>query len=576
MMRKIILITFSCFFLLNCNEDYLEKEPLSEVTPNNFFKKSSDLELYTNSFYRMFPSTEIYSGDYHSDNIVGNTISDLVNGTRTTPTTGGGWNWEYLRSINFFLDNYEKVDDANAKKHYSGVAKFFRAYFYFDKVKRFGDVPYYDKIIEPNDEEALSKTRDNRTFVIDKTLEDLDYAIDNMDDDLKVYRVTKWTALALKSRIALYEGTWMKYRGKSGYEKYLEIAYKAAEDLMNNSPYSVYSTGNPDMDYLNLFASHNAISDEIILAREFNTELNVDHNVNYYTVTSSYGQPSMPKDMVNSYLMKDGTRFTDKSDYNKIEYFDETQNRDPRLSQTIRTPGYTRIGSSIVEATNFAAATTGYQLIKYVTESKYDTNDESITDLPLFRFAEVLLNYAEAKAELGILTQEDLNKSINLLRDRVNMPSLNFNEANNNPDNFLANQYVNVSNNNKGVILEIRRERRIELYMENLRWDDIVRWKEGQKLTQTFQGMYLPRLGKYDLDHNGSIDIEIYEDKPSSNTQGVVYLKLNDDISFHSNNLVDPLPDYHNRIFNESRDYLFPIPLLELQLNPNLTQNPGW
>lgn len=575
-MKKIFLLVTAIVLLQACNDDFLENKPLSDVTPDNFFQKASDLELYTNSFYRMFPETEIYSGDHNSDNIIHTGPTDLVNGTRTIPTTGGGWNWGDLRDINFFLANYEKADDEKAKRHYSGVARFFRAYFYFEKVKRFGDVPFYDEVIDPDDSESLNKERDNRLFVIDKILQDLDYAIENLNSDKKTYRVTKWTALALKSRVALFEGTWMKYRNIPGYEKYLTQSYKASEQLMQSNVYSLYTTGNPNKDYLNLFASHDAIGQEIILARQFSTELNVDHNVNYYTVTSSYGQPSMPKDMVNSYLMKDGSRFTDKLNYNQIQYYEETQNRDPRMSQTIRTPGYKRIGSDVVSVTNFAAAITGYQLIKYVTESRYDTNDESITDLPLFRFAEVLLNYAEAKAELGMVTQGDIDKSINLLRDRVGMPHLEINKANANPDSYLEKQYKNITGGNKGLLLEIRRERRVELYMENLRWDDLARWKEGQKLTQATEGMYLPRTGQFDLDRNGTIDIEIYEDKPSGNVQGVVYLKLNQDIHLYPNKLVDPMPEFHNRIFDENKDYLYPLPLLELQLNSKLKQNPGW
>src|SRR5690606_40161766 len=130
------------------------------------------------------------------------------------------------------------------------------------------------------------------------------------------------------------------------------------------------------------------------------------------------------------------------------------------------------------------ATMTGYQLTKYVTEPIYDTNDESITDLPLFRFGEVLLNFAEAKAELETINQADLDISIQLLRERVGMPALEMATANSNPDPFMASQYPTVSGPNKGLILEIRRERRIELYMENFRWDDIIRWKSGQTLTQ--------------------------------------------------------------------------------------------
>ncbi|MGL4583193.1 MAG: RagB/SusD family nutrient uptake outer membrane protein [Flavobacterium sp.] len=575
--KTLLFATLLATCATSCSEDYLDRTPLSEVTGENFFQKESDLILFSNSFYRMFPSVSIYNGDNSSDNIIQSTLSEEMRSARTVPTTGGGWSWGDLRNINYFLANYERVPDKNITKHYGGLAKFFRAYFYFEKVKRFGDVPWYDYVINPNDATSLEKPRDPRNVVVDNIMKDLDYAIENMKSAKSAYRISRWTALALKARVGLYEGTYMKYRGIKGYDKYLNQAVAAAEQLIKESGYKLYSTGKPERDYLNLFASHTAIDQEVILAREFSTELNVKHNVNYYTITSSYGRPSMPKDLVNSYLMADGTRFTDKPNYNKIQFAEETKNRDLRLSQTIRTPKYTRIGANIELAPDLSAAVTGYQLIKYVTETQFDTNSASIVDLPLFRYAEVLLNYAEAKAELGTLTQSDIDNSINVIRARVGMPNLNMATANTNPDPYLASQYRNVSNDNKGVILEIRRERRIELYMEDHRWDDIVRWKEGQKLTQPIEGMYFPSTGSYDLDQNGTIDIHLYDgQKPNENVKGVYYVKLGRDLNLSPNNLVEPHPTFRNRTFKEEKDYLYPIPVQELQLNTNLKQNPGW
>jgi len=574
--KRLLIITAIGLSLSSCSDDFLEKEPLSEVTAENFFTTASDLELYTNGFYRMFPHTSIYNGDAKADNIVENILSEEMRGARIIPTSGGGWDWEYLRDINFFLQNYEKGDNEAAKQHYGGVARFFRAYFYFDKLKRFGEVPWYATTIDPTDDEALQKPRDSRQFIVDKIMEDLNWAIENMNAEQQVYEITKYTALALKARVGLYEGTYEKYRGIDGYEKYLEAAIEASEELINNSPYTVYSTGNPQEDYLNLFNSHAAIGSEIILARQYYEPLNVNHNVNYYTTTGSYGMPGMPKDMVNSYLYQDGSRFTDQENYNQIFFTKEIANRDPRLSQTIVTPGYTRLGQSIELDPNLGATVTGYQIIKYVTEPEYDTYSQSITDLPLFRFGEVLLIYAEAKSELGTLVQEDLDKSINLLRARVGMPGLSLEMANNNEDPFLVDQYPDVDGTNKGIILEIRRERRIELYMENFRWDDIVRWKAAHALTAPLRGMYFPGPGEYDLTEDGAVNVVLYEgDKPTNQVAGVQYYKLGADIVLDENGLVMPHPD-NNLNFDENRGYLYPIPRIELQLNPNLEQNPGW
>ncbi len=347
---------------------------------------------------------------------------------------------------------------------------------------------------------------------------------------------------------------------------------------MESGTYSLYSTGNPESDYRDLFASHDAISSEIILARQFNSAQQVDHNVNYYTITSSYGRPGMPKDLVNSYLMADGSRFTDQPNFNEQQFTEEINDRDPRLKQTIRAPGYSRVGETQKLPPNFGATVTGYQLTKYVTERQYDSFDASISDLPIFRYAEVLLNFAEARAELGIITQTDLDKSINLLRERVGMPKLNSNEANRNPDPYLAEQYLNIdSGENEGVILEIRRERRIELYMENFRWDDLMRWGEGQKLTQPFRGMYFPGAGEYDLEGDGDIDVVLYTGEVGDREEGIVYLQLGQDVVLDANGLVIPQPGSNqDRTFNENRDYLYPLPRTELLLNDNLTQNPGW
>lgn len=203
----------------------------------------------------------------------------------------------------------------------------------------------------------------------------------------------------------------------------------------------------------------------------------------------------MNKKIVNSYLMADGSRFTDKAGYETMTFDQECQNRDPRLAQTIRTPGYTRIGSTKKEAPNLAYTMTGYHLIKYSMTANYDEYNKSCNDIPLFRTAEVYLNFAEAKAELGTLKQADINKSIKLLRDRVGMTNLDMELANSKPDPYLmsaATGYPNVKGANQGVILEIRRERTIELAMEGFRYYDIMRWKEGKLFENDLLGIYVP------------------------------------------------------------------------------------
>lgn len=574
-MKKYIFTLLTAISLISCD---LNRLPLDAIAPETFFNTENDLLLYTNSFYNMLPSAEdIYNEDV--DNVVKNSLRDELQGTRIIPTSGGGWSWGSLRNINYFLDNSGKCPDPKAVAKYNGMARFFRAYFYFGMVKRFGDVPWYSHAIEINDQQMLTKARDPRVMVMDSVLADLDYAIANLDASRQVSVITKWTALALKSRIGLYEGTFRKYHPEfnlAGSDKFLDASISAGEALLK-SGYTIYKS-TPSTAYQKLFASDNAIVDEVILARDFSDELQVYHNLNYYTMTASYGKPGLEKKLVNSYLMADGSRFTDLKGYETMQFYDEVQNRDPRLTQTIRTPGYTRIGETTPLVQEFGATVTGYQLIKFVSAPKWDTFNKDITDMPIFRYAEVLLNLAEAKAEKGTLTQTDLDATIKLIRDRVGMPNINLTSANTSPDPYLAKQYTKVSGSNAGVILEIRRERRIELVMENFfRWDDIVRWKEGLLLTQPYKGMYFPGPGSYDFDKNGKIDLVIYEGtKPV--VEGAQLLKLGSEILLENGNKGGNIVvnGHINKKWDETKDYLYPIPTQELLLNTNLTQNPSW
>ena len=295
--------------------------------------------------------------------------------------------------------------------------------------------------------------------------------------------------------------------------------------------------------------------------------------------------------------MTNGDRFTDQPGYETMQYYDEMQNRDPRLPQTVVGPGYMRINSDKVESPNFSSSTTGYQIIKWVTDASGDGYMGSSNDYILFRAAEVYLNYAEAKAELGTLTQEDLEISIKKIRDRVGMPNIDMLAANANPDPYLCapeTGYRNVTDPNKGVILEIRRERTIELCLEGHRYYDIIRWKEGKMFEQPFLGMYFPGLtqgsgdNRYDVfDMNDGIagdkekvDICIYTGKKPSVKNIRKFYKLGEEFVLtdgDKGNIICHDIEKEPRQWNEERDYFFPIPTTERSLtNGALTQNPGW
>ena len=594
MKKNIILYSFIALLsgTAGCS-DMLDEYPLDAISPETYYNNADELRSATNQFYGMFPGAA--SGYTESADVV--CIFNLpaeVQGIRTVPTSGGGWNWEYLRAVNFYLSHSVRCDDVDAREHFDGIARFFRAYFYFEKVKRFGEVPWFDRELSSTDPE-LFRPRDSRDFIMDKILDDLTYAIDNISDKKDLYNVTHWTALALKSRICLFEGTFRKYHGVPGYEKFLNECATASKLFIDNAPYAIYQTG--AQPYRDLFSSMNAIEEEVILARDYDRSQNVMHEANANTLSPTYGRPGMNKKIVNSYLMTNGDRFTDQPGYETMQYYDEMQNRDPRLTQTVVGPGYMRINSDAVSSPNFGASTTGYQITKWVTDASGDGYLGSSNDYILFRAAEVYLNYAEAKAELGTLTQEDLEISIKKIRDRVSMPNIDMDAANANPDPYLCaleSGYQNVTGPNKGVILEIRRERTIELCLEGHRYYDIIRWKEGKMFEQPFLGMYFPGLtqgsgdNRYDVfDMNDGIagdkekvDICIYTGKKPSVKNIRKFYKLGEEFVLtdgDKGNIICHDIEKEPRQWNEERDYFFPIPTTERSLtNGALTQNPGW
>lgn len=559
-------------------EDMLDYQPKDRLSPDTYFKTETDCELWTNNYYTVFPSAEgIYSEPY--DVIVRDVLADEISGVRKPMPTDGNWNWEKLREMNFFLSRVSQIEDESVRLEYEGLTRFFRAYFYFEKVKRYGDVPWVDRPLG-SDEEELYKGRDSRELVMEKVMEDVDFAIANLPEVQNVYRVTRWTARALKSRIALFEGTFRKYHGLDGYEEFLQACVNASEPFLTG-PYSIYTSGSTP--YQDLFTSQDAIETEIILARAYTSAISgMTHDVNGHLTGATMGRPGMTRNVVNMYLMRDGSRYTDQEHYDTKTFVEECKNRDLRMAQTLRTPGYKRIGGSKELAPDLSRSTTGYQLIKYLTEEKYDANKASTNDMPLFRLAEVLLNYAEAKAELGTLKQADLDNTIRPLRARAGLPDLDMEEANANPDPYLSSPetgYANVTGDNKGVILEIRRERTLETPMEGLRYWDIMRWKEGKRFEKPIEGLYFPGTGEYDLDGNGSVDVCIYDtEKAPGNSADVLYLKLGSDIVLSEGTSGNVLAhSTQQRTWNEERDYLYPIPTDDRVLTQGaISQNPGW
>ena len=604
-MKKYIILIAAATLSLTACEGVLNKIPQSEFGQDAYFRTAEDLQLFSNTFYNNLLDKTPYSSQ--SDVFINSNLDNRIRGgsNRNGPESGVSWNtsaWNDIRKINTLLGNIYRCEDEDARIQYTALARFFRAYVYADKVRRFGDIPWVDVELGSADEK-LYAARDSREFVMGKMIEDIDYAIENLPETKYAYsaRVNKYAALALKAQFCLFEGTFRKYHASDVYAEsfkdaehdytyYLDLAAEAADELIKSGKYRIWNNGKPNEDYWNLFASSDAITDEYILSIHMDAALGVKHDATAYGMSNNTG-PGMTKKMVDSYLMADGTRFTDKPGWELLEFADEVAGRDPRLAQTIRTPGYVWKGdkSGKKRGPEFGNTITGYQPIKFAMPSGYNAefSESSYNDIPVFRYAEVLLNYAEAKAELGTLTQVDLDKSINLIRDRVAMPHLQLEAANASPDPYLSSEtygYVNVTGPNKGVILEIRRERAVELFMEGEgRYFDLMRWKEGNCFNQPLLGMYIPGPGEYDFDGDGTKNYYFYVgNKPSTSLKAYkvgpadasdidIYLSGSEE----GKGCIDALHTIPHQ-FNEERDYLYPVPAKERSLNHNLTQNPGW
>ena len=584
---KIINIFWTTIILLlilsfsSCQKDsFLERYPVSSLTAQNFFANESDLNTYCNGLYSYLPSvTSIALNDQQSDNYENNPFNKVVAGQVTVPTSASsaGWTWTYLRQVNYFLQNYSKANASDAvKNHYVGVAKFFRAWFYFDMVKRFGDVPWYNTQILPNDSANLYKARDSRQLVMDSVMSDLSFAVNNIKTTGSSGTITKWVALALMARVALHEGTFREYHSINNWQKFLKTADSAATVIIQSGTFKLYKTGNPSSDYLNLFLFYlptDPQNVEVILGNYYSKALNYTTALDGYM--RAYGL-SLTKDLMNNYLTKTGTPFSTVTGYDTMMISGEFINRDPRLSQTILPP--TLVYGDLTGYKILGPAPTGYMQIKYYDPNTPTWNTNYNAGIE-FRFGEILLIAAEARAELanagsGSFSQSDLDATVNLLRDRVGMPHLTMSVP---VDPGLAAQYPAVTGSLQNVLLEIRRERRVELVCEGFRYDDLMRWKSGNLLAKPFYGMYFPGLGQYDLNKDGNPDIALVTAKPSNPVSSISYFVVAKDLFLSNGNsgyvVVNPTLQ---KTFQDPKNYFFPLPTTELLLNKNLTQNPGW
>lgn len=563
----------------------LSTKPEDKVVPDSYFSNASSLDEWLNDCYNMLEGVGICYMD--CDDIVSLNPTDWFK--RSLDPSTQSWSWGTLRRINYLLANSHFCKDENAVKKYNAEARFFRAYFYIEKVKQYGDIMWYDTVIGSTENDKLYKARDSRMFVADRIFEDLDAAIEGLEDvDLNPQHtnITKWTALALKARYSLFEGSFVKYHdmdddpervsAQRTSEYYFNVCYDACDELIAEGKFSLYNTGSDP--YRDLF--FNANCNEVILSRYFGSGLyqRISNNVK----TKGAG---LTQRFVNHYLMADGSRIKDS--YLDADFFNVFKDRDPRMSMTVWGTGMKDYRGTDLDVTNDPfnlTVSTGYFPLKYIDE--ININD-SETPIILMRYGEILLDYAEAACELGVLDNADLNLTINALRSRGGMSADAKITTSVSADPFLEKCYPHIVEVNKSydvntaALLEIIRERTVELVMEGRRQWDIIRWGEGQAVDNTknpIHGVYIPGPGVYDFRGDGLYKVDIYTSTEGTGTNIKSHLKIGTDIILSNGNSGHIVAFPSNQfVFNESRDYLWPIPSKERALvGAALTQNPNW
>ena len=588
--HKISITAITAFLLLlaGCKKDFLDRQPLDTLSTDNSLATTNELRLFMNQFYvGSFPGQPggvggagIAFNDAGTDNMTFSSVNNRMNGTLALSNASALSGYSTIRSLNYFLENYHHASgDVNLINQYLGEAKFFRALTYFNMVKSYGDLTWVNKVL-PADTVFMQVARDPRTLVIDSVLADLDAAANllSIATGSATMRVHKDVALALKSRVALFEGTWQKYHKAKGdpfftqgitdakIQNYLEQARDAALAVMNSGRWRIYNTGKPLEDYSNMFITTDlSTNPEILLYRRYSVKDNIGHSISKYTSTAG-ADMGINLSLVDDYLTRDGRPFTgSEREGAQAVYGNELKPdiRDPRLSQTVALPGKPiRPGGTVpafppINQTGFNRSTTGYPLYKFLEyNDPRATTDDFNSQAPAiaFRYAEVLLNYAEAMAELGG-DQTLIAAALKPLRDRAGMPPVDFaREYNTDP----AYPFKDLS----PVLQAVRRERRIELAAEGFRMDDILRWAAADVLLK----------GKRPVG-------ALFTGSDLKGGYPATYQPFLTGTAGDTRRYLDPLQNVllNGYGFNLNRDYLLPIQQRMLQLTANKwVQNPGW
>lgn len=547
-----ISIIIFTWMLSSCELDRIPESDLSDAvfwqTPDDY-KKAANY-LYRASHVDAYDDSYILRADNMSDNTFARDPNEISNGSYIPSANFGPWVQDYrvIRAANNIIEKASESSlSVDVLAQYISEARFFRAFAYFDLVSRYGDVPLIMKSLDIDNEELYSP-RTNRGIVIDTIFSDLDYAAAHLPKASLLIpgtdygRITSGAAFAFKSRVALFEGTFNKFHDTDGLgnpgkvASQLKAAKDAAENVMKSAEYKLFDKYGLN-SYEMLFKDEGEGPDnkETIWTYIYGfTQTNNVNTNNFALQMGRNGDMCITRSLVDAFLCVDGLPI-DKSPLYKGTIYagSEFENRDPRLDGTVVKPGQYYFNGYLYILNGWIpsmSVVSGYPVEKYLDEKT------GSLDHVMIRYAEVLLNYAEAAYELsGNITDADLDISVNLLRKRVGLPN-------------LTNAFA--ATNNLNMREEIRRERRIELGMEGFRYNDLIRWKIAEvELPKAIYGVrFFPKQ------YPGTVASSL-----KLTPDSVVIVEADE-----------------KRNFDPAKNYLWPIPLNELSLNKNLQQNPNW
>lgn len=590
MKKTLYILAFAVamvFGLCGCSQ-YLDLKPLDSNSDATNWTSEASLETFAWKFYGRLSELSYGSGwtkgQYHGETLTDDYATEsFTEFTKTVPNSSGTWNTNYdrIREANILLARVDQVPNlsAEAANHWKGVARFFRALYFYNLVRTYGDVVWVEEDLDFSKEENVTRARDSRVVVMDNVVADLDFAMNNCYAPAKAgaNTINNMVAAALLSRVALYEGAWEKYHNVSnGHpDTFYSKAKEAANKVISSGLYQVTS------DYKGMYTSLSLASSKEVLLYKIYTLA----NVNGGKITEAHGQygwidSSTPTWGLTKSAMENYTN--DKGIPTHMYAYDDTTmegvfgNRDKRLNATV----YDQIVPVVDLTWDYGiVSTTGFWTYKFLPlerRAQMESNNSwnapnNDTDGPIFMYSEVLLNYAEACAELGQLSQADLDKSVNLLRtNHGKIPALTL------AGSGVSVNGVTITKDPKDpaanvLMQELRRERRSELMCDGFRHDDLMRWALGKNLdTKANPDGYLGASAALIQSYRNTV--------PGAKDWSAIAAKnffLNGYKSQFNTSAISAGGTTVDRVWDD-KYYLEPIPAGQRLLDPNLTQNPGW